>query len=109
MTIFDVHYAQHIFAYHGYDESSSLGQNLPQNRLYRRSGDEPRQTQTSDVDEKFEPYTPKIRKSGTGCVCQINDTLWEGSFYPRMPDGKRKIFNVYAKTREECEENVMII
>jgi hypothetical protein len=68
--------------------------------------DEPRQTQTSDVDEKFEPYTPKIRKSGTGCVFQINDNLWEGSFYPRMPDGKRKKFNVYAKTREECEEKL---
>ena len=68
--------------------------------------DEPRQTQTSDVDEKFEPYTPKIRKSGTGCVFQINDNLWEGSFYPRMPDGKRKKFNVYAKTKEECEEKL---
>jgi site-specific recombinase XerD len=68
--------------------------------------DEPRQTQTSDVDEKFEPYTPKIRKSGTGCVFQINDNLWEGSFYPRMPDGKRRKFNVYAKTREECEEKL---
>ena len=68
--------------------------------------DEPRQTQTSDVDENFEPYTPKIRKSGTGCVFQINDNLWEGSFYPRMPDSKRKKFNVYAKTREECEEKL---
>ena len=54
----------------------------------------------------FEPYKPKIRKSGTGCVYQINDTLWEGSFYPRMPDGKRKKFNVYAKTREECEKEL---
>jgi hypothetical protein len=66
--------------------------------------DEPRQAQTSNVDEKFEPYTPKIRKSGTGCMYQINDNLWEGSFYPRLPDGKRKKFNVYAKTREECEK-----
>ena len=32
--------------------------------------------------------------------------LWEGSFYPRMPDGKRKKFNVYAKTKEECEEKL---
>ena len=54
----------------------------------------------------FEPYTGKIRKSGTGCVYQINDSLWEGSFYPRMPDGKRKKFNIYAKTREECEEKL---
>ena len=66
--------------------------------------DEPRQAQTSTVDENFEPYTPKIRKSGTGCVYQINDSLWEGSFYPRLADGKRKKFNVYAKTREECEK-----
>ena len=34
---------------------------------------------------------------------QINDTLWEGSFFPRLPDGSRKKFDVYAKTREECE------
>ena len=65
---------------------------------------EPRIPQTSVVDENFEPYVPKIRKSGTGCVYQINDTLWEGSFFPRLPDGKRKKFNVYAKTREECEK-----
>ena len=52
----------------------------------------------------FEPYKPKIRKSGTGCIYQVNASLWEGSFYPRLPDGKRKKFNVYAKTREECEK-----
>ena len=66
--------------------------------------EEPRQVQTSNVDENFEPWQPKYRKPGTGCVYQINDNLWEGSFYPRMPDGKRKKFNVYAKTREECEK-----
>ena len=49
---------------------------------------------------------PKIRKSGKGGMYQINDTLWEGSFFPRLPDGKRKKFNVYAKTREECEANL---
>jgi len=47
--------------------------------------------------------TGRIRKSGTGCVYQINDHLWEGSFYPRLPTGKRKKFNVYAETREHCE------
>ena len=65
---------------------------------------EPPKEQTSNVSENFEPYTPKIRKSGAGCVYQVNDTLWEGSFFPRLPDGKRKKFNVYAKTREECEK-----
>ena len=52
----------------------------------------------------FKPLERKIRKSGTGCVYQINDTLWEGSYYPRLPNGKRKKFNVYAKTKEECEK-----
>jgi len=65
--------------------------------------DEPRQPQTSEVEENFEPWKPKVRKSGTGCVYQINDHLWEGSYFPRLPDGSRKKFNVYAKTREECE------
>ncbi|MBO5040415.1 MAG: hypothetical protein J6D09_04875 [Clostridia bacterium] len=68
--------------------------------------DEQRTAQTSALKENFEPYTPKIRKSGTGFVYQINDSLWEGSFYTRLADGKRKKFNVYAKTREECEEEL---
>ena len=68
--------------------------------------DEPRQPQTSEIEENFEPWQPKYRKPGTGCVYQINDSLWEGSFYPRLADGSRKKFNVYAKTREECEENL---
>lgn len=34
---------------------------------------------------------------------QINDNLWKGSFFPRLPNGTRKKFNIYAKTREECE------
>ena len=65
--------------------------------------DEPRQPETSEIEENFEPWKPKVRKSGTGCVYQINDHLWEGSYFPRLPDGSRKKFNVYAKTREECE------
>ena len=47
--------------------------------------------------------TCKIRKFCTGCLCQINNHLYEGSFYPRLPNGKRKKFNVYAETREQCE------
>ena len=33
----------------------------------------------------------------------INDHFWEGSFYPRLPNGKRKKFNVYAESRDQCE------
>ncbi|MBQ7581364.1 MAG: site-specific integrase, partial [Lachnospiraceae bacterium] len=68
--------------------------------------DEPQKEQTNRSDEDFKPYTPKVRRSGTGCIYQISDSLWEGSFYPRLPDGKRKKFNVYAKTEEECEKKL---
>ena len=50
-----------------------------------------------------EPVPRKIRKSGTGCLYQVGDNLWEGSFFPRLPGGKRKKFNVYAETKEQCE------
>jgi len=53
----------------------------------------------------FEPYKPKIRKSGTSCVTMINDNLYEGRFAPRV-NGKRISKNEYAKTREECEEKL---
>ena len=56
-----------------------------------------------DVQKEFVPYTGKIRKSGTGCIYQVSERLWEGSFSPRMPDGKRKKFNIYAETRAEVE------
>lgn len=67
---------------------------------------EPSQTVLSENDRIFEAYKPKMRKSGTGGLYQINENLWEGSFYPRLPDGKRKKFNVYAKTRAECEKKL---
>ena len=60
------------------------------------------------TEPKFEPYKGKIRKPGTGCVTMINDLndhLYEGRFTPRV-NGKRISKNVYAKTREECEEKL---
>ena len=64
------------------------------------------QAQTNTTPEpKFEPYKGKIRKSGTGCVTMINDHQYEGRFTPRV-NGKRISKNVYAKTREECEEKL---
>ena len=50
-------------------------------------------------------YSHITRKSGTGCVTMINDHLYEGRFTPRV-NGKRISKNVYAKTREECEEKL---
>ena len=62
-------------------------------------------SQENATEAVFEPYKPKIRKSGTGCVTMINDHLYEGRFTPRV-NGKRISKNVYAKTREECEEKL---
>lgn len=58
------------------------------------------------MNEPFTPYKGKIRKSGTGCVTMINDHLYEGRFTPTNADGKRISCNIYAKTREECEEKL---
>ncbi len=65
--------------------------------------DSPR-TKLSEIEPNFGPYKPKCRKSETGCVYQVNDALWEGSFYPRLANGKREKFNAYAKTRETVEK-----
>lgn len=63
----------------------------------------PVNTPCAPTEPHPEPTPRKIRKSGTGCLYQINDNLWEGSFFPRLPGGKRKKFNVYAETCEQCE------
>ncbi len=54
----------------------------------------------------FKPYKPKCRKSGTGCVTMINDHLYEGRYTPTNAYGKRESHNIYAKTKEECEEKL---
>ena len=51
----------------------------------------------------FVAYKGKICKPGTGCVTEINDRLFEGRYSPMWVDGKKRGFNVYAKTREEVE------
>ncbi len=52
---------------------------------------------------EFKPYTLKIRKPGT----VINDHLYgEGQYTLTNAYGKRKRHNIYAKTREECEEKL---
>ena len=38
----------------------------------------------------------------------INDHLYEGRFTPRV-GGKRISRNIYAKTREECEEKLAVL
>ena len=71
-------------------------------------GDLPRVPSEDEVpaDKAFEPFKGTRRKPGTGCLHQINDHLWEGKYAPRGPDGKRIHKNVYAPTKEECEEKL---
>ena len=57
----------------------------------------------------FQPYMGKVRKPGTGCISQINDHLFEGRYSPTWIDGKKHARNVYAHTREECEEKLKVL
>ena len=57
----------------------------------------------------FKPYVGRKRRSGTGCVSEINDHLFEGRYSPQWPDGKKHARNVYAHTREECEEKLKVL
>ena len=57
----------------------------------------------------FKPYMGRKRKSGTGCITEINDHLFEGRYSPVWPDGKKHSRNVYAHTRQECEEQLKIL
>ncbi len=71
----------------------------------------PKQEKTQATPKKprvsdFKPDLGKIRKPGTGCITMINDHLFEGRFTPTNADGKRISKNIYAPTREECEEKL---
>ena len=48
-----------------------------------------------------------VQAQDTG-LPMINDHIYEGRFTPRM-GGKRISKNVYAKTREECEEKLAVL
>lgn len=55
---------------------------------------------------EFQPYTGKIRKSGTGGLYQVRPNLWEGRCSLIWPDRERHTRRVYAQTREEAEEKL---
>ena len=76
------------------EETSELGQETAP-----AQAEKPRMTD-------FKPYVGRKRRSGTGCVSEINDRLFEGRYSPKWPDGKKHARNVYAHTREECEEKL---
>ncbi len=87
----------------------SIGKAVPQ-----EDASEPGQETAPATAEKpsmtdFKPYVGRKRRSGTGCVSEINDHLFEGRYSPKWPDGKKHARNVYAHTREECEEKLKLL
>ena len=70
--------------------------------------EEPAQAE-QDLAADFQPVLGRKRKSGSGCITQINDHLFEGRYSPVWPDGKRHAKNVYAKTRRECEKKLKVL
>lgn len=61
---------------------------------------QPEQPQMTD----FQPEGGRIWWPG-----EINDHLDEDRYSPAWPDGKKHSRNVYAHTREECEEKLKVL
>ena len=57
----------------------------------------------------FQPVPRKQRRPGTGCITQKGPNLWEGRYSPTWIDGKKHARNIYAHTREECEEKLKVL
>ena len=71
--------------------------------------DEPAPQANAPAIVEFQPYMGKVRKPGTGCISQINDHLFDGRYSPTWIVGKKHARNVYAHTREECEEKLKVL
>ena len=56
----------------------------------------------------FKPVMSR-RRAGTGCISSKGPNLWEGRYSPTWIDGKKHSRNVYAHTREECEEKLKVL
>ena len=56
-----------------------------------------------------QPVPRKQRRPSTGCITQKSPNLWEGRYSPTWIDGKKHTRNVYAHTREECEEKLKVL
>lgn len=58
------------------------------------------------ADSSIRRFHCICRKSGTGCISELNDHLYEGKFSITWIDGKKRTVTTYATTREECEEQL---
>lgn len=66
----------------------------------------PKRKKQEPARTDFVPVPLSRRRPGTGCISQINETLWEGRYSPKWPDGVKRPRNVYAHSLEECEEKL---
>ena len=87
----------------------SIGKAAPQEEASEPGRETAPATAEKPSMTDFKPYVGRKRRSGTGCVSEINDHLFEGRYSPKWPDGKKHARNVYAHTREECEEKLKVL
>lgn len=84
-----------------FNAATNIERGIGENDIPEEAEESTEKTEMPMTD--FEPYKGKIRKPGTGCITEINDHLFEGRYSPMWVDGKKRGFNVYAKTREEVD------
>ena len=84
-----------------HNAAANIERGIGENEVQEETEVPPEKTEMPMTD--FVAYKGKIRKPGTGCITEINDHLFEGRYSPMWVDGKKRGFNVYAKTREEVE------
>ena len=80
----------------------------PENDSVTRQETAPGQGEKPGMTD-FQPVLPSRRRAGTGCISQKGPNLWEGRYSPMWIDGKKHSRNVYAHTREECEEKLKVL
>ena len=91
------------------EAAASIDRGIGKNEVSKETAEQTSEQKQSMAD--FEPYKGNRRKAGTGCITQKSDHLWEGRYSPVWPDGtgKKRSRNVYAHTREECEEKLKVL
>ena len=77
----------------------SIGKAAPQEETLEPGQETAPATEERPRMTDFKPYVGRKRRSGTGCVSEINDHLFEGRYSPKWPDGKKHARNIYAHTR----------
>ena len=85
----------------------SIGKAAPQEETLEPGQETAPATEERPRMTDFKPYVGRKRRSGTGCVSEINDHLFDGRYFPKWPDGKK-----HARTNldgtlphQESEEN----